>query len=84
MNRIIISGTGAITADIKEAALLLGYDVWNLDPQRYSISLEDKFMDLRNIPEEFRSIPVILSLNEYPEYVNLAFDRKWVKNHKKL
>lgn len=84
MSRIIISGTGAITADIKEAALLLGYDVWILDPQRYSISLENKSIDLEDIPEEFRLIPVILSFTEYPEYVNLAFDRKWVKNHKKL
>jgi sugar O-acyltransferase (sialic acid O-acetyltransferase NeuD family) len=84
MNRIIISGTGAITADIKEAALLLGYDVWILDPQRYSISLENKSIDLADIPEEFRLMPVILSLNEYPEYVNLAFDQKWVKNHKRL
>jgi sugar O-acyltransferase (sialic acid O-acetyltransferase NeuD family) len=82
--RIVIAGTGAITADIHETALLLGYSVSSLNPQKNSISVDGLVIDLADVSDEFRKLPVILSLNEYSESSNLSFDKKWVQNHKRL
>jgi sugar O-acyltransferase (sialic acid O-acetyltransferase NeuD family) len=82
--KIIISGTGAITAEIHETALLLDYDVLNLNPRDKLLSVDSEVIAVTDIPDEFRLLPIIMSTSEYDEFINLPFDRKWVQNYKKL
>ena len=82
--KIIIAGTGGITQEIFETALLLGFDVISLNPRENSLSVDAQTMSLDDIPKEFHLLPIILSLSEYPDFVNLPIDRRWVQNHKKL
>lgn len=82
--KVIIAGTGAITEEIHETALLLGHDVIKFNPQENLFLHNAKNMRLDDVSKRFRSLPVILSTHEYPEFVNLPIDRRWVQNHKKL
>ena len=82
--RIIVSGSGSITAEVTETALLLGYEVINLNPRDKSLSVAGKIFTLQDVTEEFLDLPIIMSSTEYPEFAHLPLDRRWVENHKKL
>ena len=73
-----------MTAEISDTALLLDYEVINLNPRDNTLSVEDRMMTLQDIDSDLHQLPIIMSSTEYPEFDHLPFDRKWVQNHKKL
>jgi sugar O-acyltransferase (sialic acid O-acetyltransferase NeuD family) len=82
--RIIVAGSGALTAEISETALLIGYEVINLNPRDETLLIGDKIKTLHDITEDLFVLPIIMSSTEYPESKKLSFDKNWVHNHKKL
>jgi sugar O-acyltransferase (sialic acid O-acetyltransferase NeuD family) len=81
---MIIAGTGAITQEIFETASLLGFEVLKMNPHKNSLSVDKKMINLDELPKEFLLLPIVMSTCEYPEFVSLPVDQRWVWNHKKL
>jgi len=82
--QIIIAGSGYITAEIYETAILLGYDVINLDLLGRSKLVGTKIMSPEAVNEEILLLPIIMSTVDYPEHENLPMLRKAVENRLKL
>lgn len=81
---IIVAGNGGYTADIYETALLLGYEVINLDLLGNSTLVGPKIITVNDVTDEIRQFPIITSSVNYPEHMNFPFNKEEILSRKKL
>ena len=78
--RLIIVGTGALEVEIREAAIMLGYEVANLDTKKGVLLIDGQELAIDSVPTEFLNLPVILSIVDYQQFSHLPVFRSWSKN----
>ena len=82
--KLIIVGSGALEVEINETAILLGYEVANLDMKNKLLAIDGEKIPLSEVPEEFLALPIILSIVDYEEFAGLPVFRSWSKNRIQL
>ena len=82
--RLIIVGTGALEVEINETAVMLGYEIANLDIENNVFIIDGGKMPLSQAPKEFLTLPIILSNFDYDKFAGLPVFRSWSKNRIQL
>ena len=78
--KLIIVGTGALEVEIRESALMLGYEISNLDILKNVLIIDGQNISLDNLPAKFLNLPVISSIVDYNQFSHLPVFRSWSKN----
>ncbi len=82
--QIIVAGSGNLTTEIYETAVLLGFDVLILDLIGNSQIIAARKIKPSDVTEDLRKIPIIMGTVNYPEFEKLNFLELSRKNREKL
>jgi sugar O-acyltransferase (sialic acid O-acetyltransferase NeuD family) len=83
-DRIIVAGSGNLTTEIYESALLLGFEVIILDVLGNSTLANVEIIRPHDVTDEFRVLPIIMGWVSYPEFDSLSFLEQNRQNRMKL
>jgi len=82
--KIVIAGWDELTPDLCETAILLGFDVLNLDFLGNSQIVDTEIIRPQDIDSDLRKLPIIMSTAEYSTFCHLPPLRRAIQNRLQL
>jgi sugar O-acyltransferase (sialic acid O-acetyltransferase NeuD family) len=82
--RVIFVGSGPLKVEMRETALMLGYETLDLSLSDSKLIVGAEFLSIEEVSDEFRSLPIMTAIADFPDFAKLPLDRKWSQNRRKL
>jgi sugar O-acyltransferase (sialic acid O-acetyltransferase NeuD family) len=82
--RVIFVGSGPLKVEMRETALMLGYETLDLSLNDSKLIVGAESLPIDEVSDEFRFLPILTAIADFPDFAKLPLDRKWSQNRRKL